>query len=223
VIQRVHFVLGAAALLGGVPAVARPDELPTPQAAPKAESSTQPESSKAESGAPPASPKPDGSAKPGAAKKPHVHGANGVVTIPEHRPIEWMSDVLDGPDFKLTAYRGLVVFVNVFATWCEPCRDEQPHVVAFARAHVGDTAVIGVDVGEEDNDVRKYRKKFEIPYPIAMDRYDKKVRSIYRNGRMVFPTTLVFRPDGTLSCAWAGDRSRAWFEYERKVALGDAE
>ncbi|MEA2665939.1 MAG: hypothetical protein QOI11_2883 [Candidatus Eremiobacteraeota bacterium] len=37
---------------------------------------------------------------------------------------------------------------------------------------------------------------------------------------MVFPTTIVFRPDGTLSCAWAGDASRERFETERKVALG---
>ena len=137
--------------------------------------------------------------------------------------IEWTSEVLDGPEFKLSAYRGMVVFVNVFATWCGPCRIEQPRLVAFARAHADDTAVIGVDVKEEDNDVRSYRKKYEIPYPIAMDRFDRKVRSIYREGRMVFPTTIVFRPDGTLSCAWAGDVNREWFEYEREVALGNAE
>ncbi len=161
----------------------------------------------------PASPSPEPS------EKPHVHGANGVVTLPEHRLIEWTSDVLDGPEFRLSRYRGKVVFVNVFATWCGPCRVEQPIVVAFANAHVDDTVVIGVDVGEEDNDVRAYRKKYGIPYPIAMDRYDRKVRSIYRQGRMVFPTTIVFRADGTLSCAWAGDQEREWFEAEREYAL----
>jgi thiol-disulfide isomerase/thioredoxin len=205
VIQRVHFIGGAAALLGGIPAFARGDE-------PAAEPS-----------APPEAPTAAATASPKKAKKPHVHGPNGVVTLPEHRPIEWTLDVLDGPEFRLSAYRGMVVFVNVFATWCEPCQDEQPQLVAFARAHADDTAVIGVDVKEEDNYVRKYRKQFDIPYPIAMDRYNKKVRSIYNDGRMVFPTTIVFRPDGTLSCAWAGDRKRAWFEYERKVALDLAE
>lgn len=208
-IHRVHFLYGAAALLGGLPAAARADE---PTAEPAA--SPVPSPAADAKGAP--------SPKPRPTRKPHVHGANGVVTLPEHRTIEWTLDVLDGPEFRLSAYRGLVVFVNVFATWCGPCQEEQPHVVAFANAHAGDTMVIGVDVAEEDADVRKYRKRFTIPYPIAMDRYDKKVRSIYREGRMVFPTTIVFRPDGTLSCAWAGDRSREWFEYEREVALGDA-
>jgi len=159
-------------------------------------------------------------AEPGATQKPHVHGANGVVLLPEHRLIEWQLEELDGPEFRLSSYRGMVAFVHVFATWCGPCRSEQPAVVTFASAHPEDTVVIGVDVGEEDNTVRAYRKQFGIAYPIAMDRYDKKVRSIYRQGRMTFPTTIVFRPDGMLSCAWAGEASREWFEYERRVALG---
>jgi hypothetical protein len=51
--------------------------------------------------------------------------------------------------------------------------------------------------------------------------YDTRVRGIYREGKMVFPTTIVFKPDGTLSSAWKGNRNRTWFEYERKAALGE--
>ena len=204
-----HFLLGGAALLGGVPLDARAGE-PSPE--PAASELPSPPPNEAASTAPP---------KTKASRKDHVHGPNGVVTLPQNRVMEWTMEVLDGPEFRLSAYRGLVVFVNVFATWCGPCRREQSGLVAFANAHAGDTSVIGVDVREEDNDVRQYRKKYNITYPIAMDRYDKKVRGIYREGRMVFPTTIVFRPDGTLSCAWAGDANREWFEYEREVALGN--
>ncbi len=42
-------------------------------------------------------------------------------------------EVLDSPAFRLSAYRGKVVFVNLFATWCGPCNEEKPVVVAFAR------------------------------------------------------------------------------------------
>ena len=157
--------------------------------------------------------------RPASSPKPHVHGANGIVTLPENRPVEWTSEVLVGPEFRLSRYRGKAVFVNVFATWCGPCRAEQPDVVAFANAHADDTAVIGMDVREEDNAVREYRKTFDIPYPIAMDRMDRTVRSVYRHGEMIFPTTIVFRPDGKLSCAWAGSRTREWFENEREYAL----
>ncbi len=126
---------------------------------------------------------------------------------------------LDGPPWSLAEHRGQILLINYWATWCGPCREEQPVVVAFARAHPDDTAVIGIDVHEEDNDVRAYRKKFEIPYPIAMHRGRSTVPAIFKNDSLIYPTTLVFRPDGTLSCAWSGGRSRAGFEAEREYAL----
>ena len=200
-ISRVHFVLGAASSLAALPVAGRAEE-PTP--APSADPTSMP------------SPLP--SASPRTIHK-HVHGANGVTRIPENRTVEWKMEVLDGPEFRLSAYRGKVVFVNVFATWCPPCRAEQPAVVAFAQAHADDTAVIGVDVDETDDAVRAYRKKFEIAYPIAMNRSRMSVPGIFKNDSVLFPITLVFRPDGKLSCAWTGSRSRAWFEAEREFAL----
>lgn len=149
----------------------------------------------------------------------HVHGPNGVTSLPEHRPIAWKMDVLDGPEFDLTVYRGKVVFINVFATWCGPCNSEQPAVVRFAEAHPDDTAVIGMNYEEYDDKVRAYRKKFAIPYPIAMDRQGKILRGVYTGQKMAFPMTIVFHPDGTLSCAWEGDANLAWFESEREAAL----
>jgi thiol-disulfide isomerase/thioredoxin len=49
---------------------------------------------------------------------------------------------LDGPEFRLSASRGAVVFINVFASWCPPCNTEQPDLVDFARDHRSDTAVM---------------------------------------------------------------------------------
>lgn len=152
--------------------------------------------------------------------KPHVHGANGVTSIPENRPVEWTMEVLDGPRFRLSDYRGMAVFCNVFASWCPPCNAEQPDIVAFAEAHPDDTAVIGIDIDEEDDTVRAYRKKFAIPFPIAMHRQHGSVPAIF-NQEIIFPTTIVFRPDGLLSCAWQGNRPREWFEAERTYALAD--
>jgi thiol-disulfide isomerase/thioredoxin len=148
----------------------------------------------------------------------HVHGANGVVRLPEGRPLEWESEVLDGPRFRLSAYRGRVVFINIFATWCPPCNSEQPDLVAFALAHPDDTAVIGMDDRELDNTVRKYRARYDIPYPIAMDRSGRTIRGLFSEIAGL-PMTLVIRPDGTLSCAWTDDKDRAWFEAERLAAL----
>ncbi len=205
-ISRVQFVLGASSSLVAAPLIARADE-PAPEAS--AESLVQPA----------ATPSGKPSPKPRPSPKAHVHGANGITRIPEGKPVEWKMEVLDGPEFRLSAYRGKAVFVNVFATWCGPCRVEQPDVVAFARAHPDDTAVIGIDIQEHDNDVRAYRKEFAIPYPIAMHRGMLTVPAVFKNEDLIFPTTLVFHRSGMLSCAWMGDQSREWFEAEREYAL----
>ncbi len=140
-----------------------------------------------------------GSASAFAGEAAHVRGPSSVTSLPEHRPIGWKMEVLDGPPFDLSADRGKVVFVNIFATWCGPCRHEQPTVVAFANAHQDDTIVVGMNYKELDDKVREYRKKFDIPYPIGMDRRGNILRGVYKGGDMVFPMTIVFRPDGTLA------------------------
>jgi thiol-disulfide isomerase/thioredoxin len=144
--------------------------------------------------------------------------ASDVTSLPEHRPIAWKMDVLDGQPFDLAAYRGKVVFVNIFATWCATCRAEQPAVVTFSEQHP-DTIVIGMNYKEQDSDVRAYRKAFDIAYPIAMDRRGTLLPAVYKDERVQLPMTIVFRPDGTVSAAWAGDRTLAWLERERDAAL----
>lgn len=132
--------------------------------------------------------------------KVHVHGANGI-KLPLDRPVNLKIRVLDGPEFHLEAHRGMVVVLNFFATWCPPCRHEAPDFVAFAEKHADNAVVVSVDFREEDDKVRDWRKKFAVPYRLAMDEKGGYADSLNIH---VFPTTLFFRPDGILSCAIRG-------------------
>ena len=156
--SRVHFVLGAAFSLAGIPLVGRGDEPPAaPTEPPEPEPSPQPAAQAA-------------SPKPRPAKKPHVHGPNGVVRLPEHRPIEWSLDVLDGPPFKLSAHRGKVVFMNVFATWCPPCRAEAT-TLAFVAQQYQSAGVrfLGVDVRDNTPGALDFLHSHNITYPSVSD------------------------------------------------------
>jgi thiol-disulfide isomerase/thioredoxin len=145
---------------------------------------------------------------------PHVHGLNGS-KLTFHTRYNLKLRILDGPDWHLESARGSVVFFNFFGTWCPPCRAETPELIAFASAHP-EVTIVAVNVQETDDKVRDYRKKFGVPFKIGMDESG----GFFDNcGLRAFPSTLIFRPDGRLSCVYVGGGSVAAFAEELRYAL----
>jgi thiol-disulfide isomerase/thioredoxin len=125
-------------------------------------------------------------------------------SLPYDRPLRLRMRVLDGPDFDLEAYRGYAVWINMMATWCGPCNHEQPAIVQMAHEYYGrGLRVIGMDYRESDNDVRAYRKKYSLTYPIAMDEsgaFMSVLQAGYTGRGVRFPAHLLITPDGHLNC-----------------------
>jgi thiol-disulfide isomerase/thioredoxin len=125
--------------------------------------------------------------------------------------------VLDGPDFNLIKYRGQAVLLQIFATWCGPCNKEMPHTVMAAQEYAPrGLAVIGIDFGEEDNTVRAFRKRYGIPFPIAMDAKGTFVRALEIgnvDASVNFPVTLFIDPNGYLYCDVIGAMSSGELRY----------
>jgi thiol-disulfide isomerase/thioredoxin len=78
---------------------------------------------------------------------------------------------LGGKDFRLSDYEGKIVVLNVWATWCGPCRREIPDFIAMNADYRGrDLAIIGVTMEDERNtaeDVRNFVRGYKVDYPIA--------------------------------------------------------
>ena len=77
---------------------------------------------------------------------------------------------LDGHDFDLTKLRGRVVLVNVWATWCSPCRVEMPTLNAFYRRyHSRGLDVLGLSIDEAPDvaQVRQVMRQFSYPAALA--------------------------------------------------------
>lgn len=79
---------------------------------------------------------------------------------------------LDGDSVSLAAQRGKVVLLNVWATWCHPCRDEIPElrqIHARYRARGLELVGVSVDANGSDDAIRAFMKEFQMTYPVWRD------------------------------------------------------
>lgn len=77
---------------------------------------------------------------------------------------------LQGEQVRLASLRGKAVVINLWATWCAPCRAEIPDLVRQWEAHRGQgLVVLGVDVQESGSVVRQYAAEMKMTYPVLLD------------------------------------------------------
>ena len=104
---------------------------------------------------------------------------------------------IDGKTVRLADYRGKTLVVNVWGSWCPPCRLETPDLVAESKADASrGVAFLGVDTTETAGVVRAFVAAKGIAYPQAVTTSTSEFAKAYdiRN----YPTTLVIGPDGVL-------------------------
>jgi len=107
---------------------------------------------------------------------------------------------LAGKEVDLSAYRGRVVAVNFWATWCGPCRQEMPDLAAFWTSHKGKCMEV-LGIAEESGRQDVLAMSREIPYPILVDE-----RATVRDrwGVQAYPNTFVVDAEGRVRKVFAG-------------------
>ncbi len=110
---------------------------------------------------------------------------------------------LDGSGrLSLAAYRGHVVVLNFWASWCPPCRSEAPLVERWQRslARAGGT-VLGVDVLDVTGDAQAFVRRYGLTYPIVRDRDGSQLRPFQVEG---YPETVVVDRRGRIAATDRG-------------------
>jgi cytochrome c biogenesis protein CcmG/thiol:disulfide interchange protein DsbE len=131
---------------------------------------------------------------------------------------DFAARVVDGPPVVRTMadYRGKVVVLNIWATWCEPCVIEMPTFEKLRKQiPTSDLAIVAVSIDDYvgSDSVLKFAKNLNLTFDVLLDSLKNVARDYLTTG---YPETFVIARDGTIRKKWIGPADWA---SESNVAL----
>lgn len=123
---------------------------------------------------------------------------------------------MDGNTVQLSDFKGKVIILDFFATWCPPCRQEIPDFIALQKEYADQGfAMIGVSLTPSD-DVKPFAEKLGINYTILIG--DDKSNAAYGPIRSI-PTTFIIDKEFNIAKKYIGFRPKEIFENDIKELL----
>lgn len=104
---------------------------------------------------------------------------------------------------SLVDYRGQVVLVNLWATWCEPCKREMPSLQSFYNRHRDEGfVVIAINDGDPKADVFQFVEDYQLTFPIWLDPTYIATEQAFKT--LGLPSSFVIDREGTIRLQWVG-------------------
>jgi thiol-disulfide isomerase/thioredoxin len=110
---------------------------------------------------------------------------------------------INGKDVKLSDYKGKVVILDFWATWCPPCRKGIPDLISLQNEYKNDLVVIGISLDQKNtiNEVVPFSKNYGINYPVVYG--DASVVQRY-GGIEAIPTSFIIDREGNIANKYVG-------------------
>jgi len=112
-----------------------------------------------------------------------------------------------GVTHSLADYHGQVVLVNLWATWCPPCKEEMPTLQTFYNKHVDQGfTIVAVNDGDPAADVLQFVKDYQLSFPVWIDPTYIATNQAFKTANL--PSSYVIDRNGTVRLMWVGGISR---------------
>ena len=116
-----------------------------------------------------------------------------------------------GISHSLADYRGQVVLINLWATWCIPCTKEMPALQSFYNKYKDNGfVVIAINDGDSKPDVLQFATDYDLTFPIWLDPTYIATEQAFKT--MNLPSSFVIDRNGTVQLMWVGGISRQMLE-----------
>jgi len=126
-----------------------------------------------------------------------IHKSSGTLAVGDAAPQTELSSIEGDGHGSLADYKGQWVLVNVWASWCDPCREEAPLLERFYRAHrADDFTVLGIDTQDDSKSASDFIHEFKLTYPQLHDGSGDYADELKTTG---VPENFLIDPDGKVA------------------------
>ena len=133
-------------------------------------------------------------------------------------PMHFTLKDMNGADVNLASFKGKVVLINFWATWCGPCRAEIPSLVELQDQYRDDLAILGVSIDDPADKLKPYAAEFKMNYPVLVGNGHQDMQDAF--GPLYgIPVSVIVGRDGRIAKKHSGIATKEQFEREIKALL----
>ena len=144
--------------------------------------------------------------------------ADETKVVGKMAPLEYTVKDMNGADVRLSSFKGKVILLNFWATWCHPCKEEIPDLVALQTQYKNDIVVLGFSIDDKPEELKEYAAKFQMNYPVLVGNGRDDVQDAF-GPLWGIPVTVFIDRDGKIAKKHSGIASKEQFEQEIKALL----
>ena len=133
-------------------------------------------------------------------------------------PMHFTLKDMNGADVNLASFKGKVVLINFWATWCGPCRAEIPSLVELQDKYRDDLTILGVSIDDPAEKLKPYADEFKMNYPVLVGNGHQDMQDAF-GPLFGIPVSVIVGRDGRIAKKHSGIATKEQFEREIKALL----